>query len=95
MGIAKVKQTAEATITAVGKGPATFPYMAPVMFNLIKKSRRGAAVNVSSLGCLFIELLGKQRVWPNLDPTAMMMKIVGSYKDPPEPPSTCTPCSSS
>ena len=80
MGIAKVKQVAEATVTAVSKGPGTFPYMAPEMF---KKSHRGPAV-----GCLFIELFGKQRMWPDLDPTAIMMKVVGSYEDPPQPPST-------
>ena len=84
MGIAKAKQAAEATVTAVSKGPGTFPYMAPEM---LKKSRRGPAVDVYSLECLLIELFGKQ-VWPDLDPTAIMMKVVGSYEDPPEPPST-------
>jgi serine/threonine protein kinase len=70
MGIAKVKRVAEATVTAVTKGPGTFPYMAPEMF---KKSHRGPAVDIYSLGCLFIELFGKQRVWPDLDQTAIMM----------------------
>ena len=85
MGIAKVKRVAEATVTAITKGPGTFPYMAPEMF---KKSHRGPAVDIYSLGCLFIELFGKQRVWPDLDQTAIMMKVVGSYEEPPQPPST-------
>lgn len=51
-------------------------------------SRRGPAVDIYSLGCLFIELFGKRRVWPDLDQTAIMMKVVGSYEDPPQPPST-------
>lgn len=33
MGIAKVKQAAEATITLVNKSPGTFPYMAPEMLS--------------------------------------------------------------
>ena len=32
MGIAKVKQVSEATVTSVSKGPGTYPYMAPEMF---------------------------------------------------------------
>lgn len=55
MRIAKVKKAAKATVTSVNKGPGTFPYMAPEMF---KSSRRGLAVDIYSLGCLFIDSLG-------------------------------------
>ena len=81
MGIAKVKQVAEATVTPVSKGPGTYPYLAPEMF---KNSHRGTAVNIKfySLGCLFIELFARQRVWPNLD-APDMMRIVESYEMPP------------
>lgn len=85
MGIAKVKQVAEATVTSVNKGPGTFPYMAPEMF---KKSRRGPTVDIYSLGCLFIELFGRKRVWPGLDLAAIMVKVVGSFEDPPQKPDT-------
>ena len=63
MGIAKVKKAAEATVTSVNKGPGTFPYMAPEMF---KSSPQGPAVDIYSPGCLFIELFGRRRVWPDL-----------------------------
>lgn len=89
MGIAKVKKAAEATVTSVNKGPGTFPYMAPEMF---KSSRRGPAVDIYSLGCLFIELFGRKRVWPDLDATAIMVKVVGSYDTPPEMPDTSHLC---
>ena len=79
MGIAKVKKAAEATVTSVNKGPGTFPYMAPEMF---KSGQRGPAVDIYSLGCLFIELLGRKHVWADLDATAIMMKVVGSYDTP-------------
>lgn len=85
MGIAKVKQAAEATVTSMNKGPGTFPYMAPEMFLC---SRRGPAVDIYSLGCLFIELFGRRRVWPGLDATAIMMKVVGSFDTPPQMPDT-------
>ena len=85
MGIAKVKQVAETTITSVSKGPGTYPYMAPEMF---KKSRRGPAVDIYSLGCLLIELFGRKRVWPDLDVTDIIMKVVGSYESPPQMPNT-------
>ena len=66
MGIAKVKQVAEATATSINKGPGAYPYMAPETF---RKSKRGPAVDIYSLGCLFIELFGRQHVWPDLDIT--------------------------
>ena len=91
MGIVKVKKAAEATVTSVNKGPGTFPYMAPEMF---KSSRRGPAVDIYSLGCLFIELFVRKRVWPDLDATAIMMKVVGSYDTPPVMPDTLPPLSS-
>ena len=51
MGIAKIKQLTDISMTCASKGPGTFPYMAPEMF---KASRRGAAVDIYSLGCLYI-----------------------------------------
>lgn len=54
MGIAKIKELNVATATCSGNGPGTIPYMAPEMF---KKCRRGPAVDMYSLGCLFIGLL--------------------------------------
>ena len=70
MGIAKVKQVAEATVISISKGPGAYPYMAPEMF---KKSHRGTPVDIYSLGCLFIELFAQRRVWPNLDAPDIMM----------------------
>ena len=57
MGLAKVKQLTESTVTCVNKGPGTFPYMAPEMF---KESRRGPAADIYSLGCLFIVLFSRK-----------------------------------
>ncbi len=71
--------------TCVSNGPGTFPYMAPEMF---KQCRRGALVDIYSLGCLYIELFGRKRVWPGLDGPAIMLKVLGSYNVPPEGPST-------
>ena len=72
------------------RGPGTFPYMAPEMF---KASRRGAAVDMYSLDCLYIELFGKRRVWYGLDGPAIMQKVLGSYPDtshlPPEVGNLC------
>ena len=85
MGIAKVKQVAEATVTSVSKGPGTYPYMAPEMF---KKSHRGTPVDIYSLGCLFVELFARRRVWPNLDAPDIMMRVMGSYETPPQMPDT-------
>ena len=79
----KVKELTDATMTCVSKGMGTFPYMAPEMF---RKSRRGTAVDMYSLGCLFIELFGKQRVWPGLDGPDIMLKVLGSYGTPPQSP---------
>ena len=81
MGIAKIKQLNVATATCAGNGPGTIPYMAPEMF---KKCRRGPAVDIYALGCLFIELFGRRRVWEGYDSSDIMMKVLGSYKTPPE-----------
>ena len=85
MGIAKVKQITDASVTCVSKGPGTFPYMAPEMF---KASRRGAPVDIYSLGCLYIELIGRNKVWRGLDGPGIMQKVLGSYEVPPQGPST-------
>ena len=89
MGIAKTKRMTEATLTCHTKGPGTYPYMAPEMFT---KSRRGPAVDIYSLGCLFIELFGRQRVWRQLDGPGIMQKILGTYNNPPQGPSTAHLC---
>ena len=83
MGVTWIKKAAEATVTSLGKGPGTFPYMAPEMF---RKARRGTAMDIYSLGCSLIELFGCRRVWPNLDATEIMMRVCGSYEDPPTMP---------
>ena len=83
MGIAKMKQVAEATRTSLGKGPGTFPYMAPEMF---KKGHRGTPVDIYLLGCPFIELFGRGCVWLDLDGPHIMLKVMGSYDTPPEMP---------
>lgn len=81
MGIAKVKQVAEKTMTSMCKGPGTYPYMAPEMF---RKGHRGPAVDIYSLGCLFIELFGGRRVWLDLDGPDIMVQVLGSFGTPPK-----------
>ncbi len=83
MGVTRLKQAAEATMTSTSKGPGTYPYMAPEMF---RKARRGKAVDIYSLGCLLLELFGRRRVWPGLDSTEIMLKVCGSYDSPPTMP---------
>ena len=80
MGVTRLKKAGEATITSTSKGPGTYPYMAPEMF---KRARRGPPVDIYSLGCLYLELFGRRRVWPGLDGTEIMMKVCGSYDTPP------------
>ena len=45
MGIARVKQLGAMTITCVGKGCGTYPYMAPEMFKA--SVRRGVKVDIN------------------------------------------------
>ena len=80
MGVTKLKKFCEVTMTATTKGPGTYPYMAPEMF---RKARRGPAVDIYSLGALFLELFGCRRVWPGLELAEIMLKVCGS---PPEMP---------
>ena len=61
----------------------TFPYMAPEMF---ATTRRGAAVDIYALGCLYIQLFGGRRVWPGIDGIQIMQKVCGSFGQPPEMP---------
>ena len=63
MGVTRVNKATEATVTSTGKGPGTFPYVAPEMF---RKARRGTAVDIYSLDCTLLELFGSRRVWPNV-----------------------------
>ena len=80
MGVTELKQAAQVTMTSSSKGPGMYPYMAPEMF---KKGRRGRAVDIYSLGCLYLEVFSRRRVWPGLDSTEIMMKVCGSYDSPP------------
>ena len=83
LGIAKLKEASELTITSTRPGPGTVPYMAPEVF---VKKRRGVSVDVYSLGCLLVELFGRRRVWPDHDQAQIMMKLLGSYHSPPVGP---------
>lgn len=55
--------------------------MAPEMF---KRAHRGTAVDVYSLGCLFVELFGNQRIWGDLTGMEIMQKVCGSFHAAPE-----------
>ena len=79
MGVTELKQAAQVTMTSSSKGPGTYPYMAPEMF----KNGRGCAVDIYSLGYLYLEVFSRRRVWPCLDSTEIMMKVCGSYDSPP------------
>ena len=71
----ELKQAAQVTMTSSSKGPGTYPYMAPEMF---KKEKRGRAVDIYSLRCLYFGGFSRHRVWPGLDSTEIM-KVCGSY----------------
>lgn len=87
MGIAKLRNASEATTTTVSQNVmGTYPYMAPEMFG---KGHRGVAVDVYALGCVYIELFGRKRVWPNLrSGLEVMQKVCGCYGNPPTMPET-------
>ena len=53
----------------------------PVKFYTRCSKREGHA-----LGCLYLEVFSRRRVWPGLDSTEIMMKVCGSYDSP-----TCMP----
>ena len=38
MGVTQVNKATEATVTSMGKGLGTFPYMAPEMFRKVRRS---------------------------------------------------------
>ena len=86
-GLAKFKDVAQGTMTTVTQHmTGTYPYMAPEMFSV---SHRSAAVDIYSLGCLYIELFGRKRVWPSgISGMQIMQKVCGSYGSPPVSPST-------
>lgn len=86
LGLAKLKDAAQQTMTtATQHVVGTYPYMAPEMFTI---GHRGAAVDVYSLGCLYIELFGKKRVWPaGMSSPQIMQRICGSFECPPQGPS--------
>ena len=86
-GLAKFKDVAQGTMTTVTQHmTGTYPYMAPEVFSV---SHRSAAVDIYSLGCLYIELFGRKRVWPSgISGMQIMQKVCGSYGSPPVSPST-------
>ena len=57
--------------------------MVPEMFG---SSVRETAVDVYSLGCLYIELYGCKRVWPGLD-GMQIMEVCGAFNISPVMPS--------
>ena len=75
MGIAKLKEASQATLTTVhGTPTGTYPYMAPEMFS---EARRGKGVDVYAFGCLCIELFGQKRLWKGLSGPQIMGKVCG------------------
>ena len=63
MGISKLRQASQVTMTTVSGPAGTYPYMAPEMF---VPGYRGTGVDIYALGCLYIELFGQKMVWPGL-----------------------------
>lgn len=86
MGVAKLKYLSQETTTTC-QVTGTYPFMAPELFGT---SKRGTAVDVYSLGCLYIELFGKCRgVQPGLSSgIEIMHKVGGSFGTPPVIPKT-------
>lgn len=85
MGVAKLKYSSQEMTTAHGV-IGTYSYMAPEMFGT---ARRGIEVDIYSLGCLYIELFGESRVWPDLSSgIENMHKVCGSFGTPPMMPKT-------
>ena len=61
-------------------------YMAPKMNS---SGHRNTAVDIYSLGCLYIELFGVKRVWQGIsDGIQIMQKVCGSFNFAPEMPAT-------
>lgn len=87
MGIAKLKEVTHTTVTTASKAAmGTYPYMAPEMFG---SGHRNTAVDIYSLGCLYIELFGGKRVWQGIsDGMQIMQKVCGSFHSAPEMPAT-------
>ena len=86
MGILKIRHASQTSVTTLSNSPTgTFPYMAPEMFST---GHRGTAVDIYALGCLYIELFGRRRVWPGLDGIQIMQKVCGSFQNPPVMPLT-------
>ena len=87
LGLAKLKDATQATMTTTTQNlMGTYPYMAPEMFTV---GHRSEAVDIYSLGCVYIELFGKKRVWPpEMSGAQIMQKVCGSYGIPPTAPTT-------
>ena len=91
-GISRIKDFIKTMHTMKAGGPGTYPYMALEMF---QPAHRGTAVDMYSLGCLYIELFGGERVWGKVTGIQIMQKVCGSYNCPPEMPRVthlCTAC---
>lgn len=83
MGMSKLRQATQATVTTVTNPAGTTPYMAPEMF---QAGHQGKPVDVYALGCLYIELFGQKRVWRDLDGMQIMQKVC--VQQPPQMPSS-------
>ena len=70
LGVAKLKSAAQDTTTTANV-IGTYPYMAPELFGA---SKRGTAVDIYSLGCLYIELFGERKIWPGLNTAVEVMQ---------------------
>ena len=82
MGIAKLKEASQATMTTIHRGPTgTYPYMSPEMFG---ESHRGKPVDVYAFGCLCIELFGGKRLYKDLTPMQIMKRVCGNPGVPPD-----------
>ena len=85
LGVAKLKSAAQDT-TTTAKVIGTYPYMAPELFGV---SKRGTAVDIYSLGYLYIELFEERKVWPGLNTAVeVMQKVCSSYNTAPTMPKT-------
>ena len=71
-------------MTTVSNAIGTYSYMAPEMF---EAAHRSTAVDIYSLGCLYIELFGEKRGWEGItDGLQIMQKVCGTFNNPPTMP---------
>lgn len=55
---------------------------------MFSQSRRGAAVDIYSFGCLLIELFGQKRLWHGLSGPQIMQVVCGTFRTAPSSPCT-------